>query len=113
MSNNSYFSRIINSKKGKQYKLTISNVDPRIVSSIIGKKGSIHQSLVKSYSLDYIHITEPYRNKDFCDYNDIIVVGKERSNVISATGKILSILKDESECYIEIDFKTYLDNEQK
>ena len=114
--NDSFFTRTIEdrkviSKDTRPYNVTLKNIDPRIVSAIIGKKGAVHKQLVREFYLKSLHISEPEdqtldtgRTLSRCN---IVLIGHNRGNVMAATRKVVTILKYEEELYIEVDYMDY------
>lgn len=95
----------------RPYNVTLKNIDPRIVSAIIGKKGAVHKQLVREFYLKTLHISKPeIRVLDSgrtISRSNIIIIGHNREKLMEAIRKIVSILKHEEELYIEIDYMDY------
>ena len=91
------------------YKATLNKIDPRIVSAVIGKGGSIHKNLVKNYNLRSIHISQPEYISSHIErkYCKIILTGYNRNNIMKALNKIIDILTNEQQFYIDIDYKHF------
>ena len=114
--NDSFYAGVIGDRKDvspdtRPYNVTLKNIDPRIVSAVIGKKGAVHKQLVREFYLKSLHIGEPEdqildsgRTVSRCN---IILIGHNRENLMSATRKIVSILKREEELYIEVNCMDY------
>ena len=103
--------RKVVSRNTRPYNITPKNIDPRIVSAVIGKKGAVHKRLVEEFYLKSLHIGEPEdqvldsgRTVSRCN---IVLIGHNRENLMAATRKIVTILKHEEELYIEIDYMDY------
>ena len=105
--------RRIVSPDTRPYNVTLKNINPRIVSAVIGKMGAVQQQLVREFYLKSLHISEPEdqvldsgRSVSSCN---IVLIGHNRDNVMAATKKVVTILKREEELYIEVDYMDYMD----
>lgn len=108
--------RRVVSQNTRPYNVTLKNINPQIVSAVIGKKGAIQKRLVQGYCLKSLRIGEPTdqvldsgRTVSRCN---IVLIGYIRENVMAATKRVVSILKQEEELYIEIDYMDYKTHEK-
>ena len=109
----SFFSRV-SVNENKLSTLTIHNVNNRLVPAIIGKNGNIHQSLVRNYHLHYIHITDPFYVSDEKERvglkSNILIAAYNKMNIFSVVKEIMTLLKKESERYMDVNFRELLNN---
>jgi len=114
--NDSFYAGAIGDRKvispnTRPYNVTLKNINPQIVSAIIGKRGAVQKQLVREFYLRSLHISEPEdkvldsgRTVSSCN---IVLIGHNRDNVMAATKKVVTILKREEELYIEVDYMDY------
>ena len=67
------------------------------------------KNLVKNYNLRSIHISQPEYISSHIErkYCKIILTGYNRNNIMKALNKIIDILTNEQQFYIDIDYKHF------
>ena len=87
---------------------SLVNIDPRLVSAVIGKRGSIHKDIVSKYNLQYFHVSEPKKTllksgikKNLCK---IVLTSYNRDNLMAAIRNIIALLREEQTRYIDVDY---------
>ena len=116
LTNDSFYAGAIGDRRvvspdTRPYNVTLKNINPQIVSAIIGKRGAVQKQLVREFYLRSLHISKPEdkvldsgRTVSSCN---IVLIGHNRDNVMAATKKVVTILKREEELYIEVDYMDY------